>query len=151
MTQRLDINTFKTVVAHAPLISLDLIIENNQGKVLLGQRLNRPAQGCWFVPGGRVRKDEKIADAFLRLTKEELGVELALVEAEFIGPYEHFYSDNFSGESFSTHYVVLGYRISLDLNLSDLPKEQHGNYQWADVNDLLECGDVHHHTKLYFL
>ena len=65
MTQRLDKQTFQTVVAHTPLISLDLIVENVNGQVLLGQRLNKPAQGCWFVPGGRVLKDETMAHAFL--------------------------------------------------------------------------------------
>lgn len=149
--QRLAEQTFQTVVAHTPLISIDLIVENEQGQVLLGQRLNKPAQGYWFVPGGRILKDETMAQAFSRLTQEELGVELQLSEANLIGPFEHFYSDNFSGDDFSTHYVVLGYQISLDIQLSQLPKEQHGHYQWIDVALLLDSDDVHHHTKLYFL
>ncbi|EBV2538175.1 GDP-mannose mannosyl hydrolase, partial [Salmonella enterica] len=45
---------FAAVVRTTPLISLDFIVENGQGEILLGQRLNRPAQGYWFVPGGRV-------------------------------------------------------------------------------------------------
>lgn len=47
---------FATVVRSTPLVSLDLIVENAQGEFLLGKRLNRPAQGFWFVPGGRVQK-----------------------------------------------------------------------------------------------
>ncbi|HIF9190439.1 TPA: GDP-mannose mannosyl hydrolase [Photobacterium damselae] len=151
MTQRLNKQIFQTVVAHTPLISLDLIIENTNGQVLLGQRLNKPAQGYWFVPGGRVLKDETLATAFARLTKEELGVELQLSDAVLIGPFEHFYDDNFSGNDFTTHYVVLGYRLKLDVALTQLPKEQHGHYQWFDVAKLLNADDVHRHTKLYFL
>ncbi|MGD6735135.1 GDP-mannose mannosyl hydrolase [Photobacterium leiognathi subsp. mandapamensis] len=151
MTQRLDTHTFQTVVAHTPLISLDLIVENAEGQVLLGQRLNKPAQGYWFVPGGRVLKDETLATAFTRLTKEELGVELQLSDATLIGPFEHFYDDNFSGDDFTTHYVVLGYRLQLDVPLTQLPKEQHGHYQWFDVTTLLNADNVHRHTKLYFL
>ncbi|WP_282175226.1 GDP-mannose mannosyl hydrolase [Vibrio diabolicus] len=149
--QRLDKQMFKTVVAHTPLISIDLIVENTQGQVLLGQRLNRPAQGYWFVPGGRIHKDETMTQAFARLTKEELGVELQLTEASLIGPFEHFYTDNFSGDDFSTHYVVLGYRVSLDVPLSQLPNEQHQTYQWFNVAQLLNSDEVHHHTKWYFL
>ena len=67
MTQRLDTELFKSVVANTPLISVDLIVRNPQGQILLGLRVNRPAQGYWFVPGGRVRKDERLADAFTRL------------------------------------------------------------------------------------
>jgi colanic acid biosynthesis protein WcaH len=48
----LPIETFKTVIASTPLISIDLIVRNNQQQILLGKRLNKPAQGYWFVPGG---------------------------------------------------------------------------------------------------
>jgi colanic acid biosynthesis protein WcaH len=47
---------FATVVRSTPLISIDLIVENESGEFLLGKRTNRPAQGYWFVPGGRVQK-----------------------------------------------------------------------------------------------
>ncbi|HCL5083878.1 TPA: GDP-mannose mannosyl hydrolase, partial [Salmonella enterica] len=63
---------FAAVVRTTPLIALDFIVENDQGEILLGQRLNRPAQGYWFVPGGRVCKDETLEAAFERLTQAEL-------------------------------------------------------------------------------
>ncbi|MGM2776575.1 NUDIX domain-containing protein, partial [Bacillus cereus group sp. Bce015] len=88
----------------------DLIIRNSCNQVLLGLRTNRPAQGFWFVPGGRIGKDETFEQAFLRLTQLELGYPIPLNEASFLGPYQHLYSDNFSGTDFSTHYVVLGYQ-----------------------------------------
>ncbi|WP_156484218.1 NUDIX domain-containing protein, partial [Kluyvera intermedia] len=69
---------FATVVESTPLISIDLIVENEQGEILLGKRTNRPAQGYWFVPGGRVQKDESLADAFARLTEAELGLSLPI-------------------------------------------------------------------------
>ncbi|WP_259346526.1 NUDIX domain-containing protein [Vibrio rotiferianus] len=50
-----------------PLVSIDLVIENAQGQTLLWLHNNRPAQGFWFVPGGRVLKGESLKDAFLRL------------------------------------------------------------------------------------
>lgn len=150
MQQRLDVPTFQTVVAHTPLISIDLIIENNQDQVLLGQRLNKPAQNYWFVPGGRILKDETMAQAFARLTKMELGIELQLSQAELIGPFEHFYSDNYFNDQFTTHYVVLGYRIKCDINLLTLPNEQHGKYKWFNKSLLINANDVHRHTKLYF-
>lgn len=150
MQQRLDVQTFQTVVAHTPLISIDLIIENYQDQVLLGQRLNKPAQNYWFVPGGRILKDETMAQAFARLTKMELGIELQLSQAELIGPFEHFYSNNYFNDQFTTHYVVLGYRIKCEINILTLPDEQHGKYKWFDKEALINSNDVHHHTKLYF-
>lgn len=148
---RLSLNTFKIVVESTPLVSIDLVVRNKQGNVLLGERTNRPAQGYWFVPGGRILKDETFEQAFKRLTKIELGTELTLSEAKFIGPYEHHYDDNFSGSSFSTHYVVLGYEVTLNIDTGDLPKEQHGAYKWWNVDELLASEWVHQNTKDYFL
>ncbi|WP_224214277.1 GDP-mannose mannosyl hydrolase [Vibrio metschnikovii] len=148
--QRLDKETFKTIVASTPLVSIDLIIRNSCNQVLLGLRTNRPAQGFWFVPGGRIGKDETFEQAFLRLTELELGYPIPLNDASFLGPYQHLYSDNFSGTDFSTHYVVLGYQLMLDLDLQALPVEQHQNYQWWDEQELLNSEQVHRNTKAYF-
>lgn len=141
---------FGQLVAALPLVSIDLVVRNVQGQALLGQRLNRPAQGSWFVPGGRIRKDERLPDAFARLTREELGVSLALHDARFLGVYEHHYPDNFSGTDFSTHYVVLAHELTLDLPLASLPAEQHARYRLWPVAELLTSPDVHLHTRWYF-
>ncbi|WP_154114984.1 GDP-mannose mannosyl hydrolase [Vibrio cincinnatiensis] len=148
--QRLDKETFKTIVASTPLVSIDLIIRNSCNQVLLGLRTNRPAQGFWFVPGGRIGKDETFEQAFLRLTQLELGYPIPLKDASFLAPYQHLYSDNFSGTDFSTHYVVLGYQLMLDLDLQTLPVEQHQNYQWWNEQELLDSDLVHRNTKAYF-
>ena len=142
---------FQQIVAATPLISLDLIVRNGQGQVLLGRRLNRPAQGYWFVPGGRVRKDERLDAAFLRLTQEELGLAASRDSARLLGPYEHFYADNFSGTEFTTHYVVLGYELAWQGQQDALPISQHDQYRWFEVADLLQAPSVHQHTKDYFL
>ena len=60
---------FQTVIASTPLISIDLIIKNSQGEYLLGYRNNKPAQDYWFVPGGRILKDESKSDAYTRLVQ----------------------------------------------------------------------------------
>lgn len=147
----LDKAQFQQIVAATPLISLDLIVRNSQGQVLLGRRLNRPAQGYWFVPGGRVRKDERLDAAFLRLTQEELGLAASRDSARLLGPYEHFYADNFSGTEFTTHYVVLGYELAWQGQQDALPISQHDQYRWFEVADLLQDPSVHQHTKNYFL
>ncbi|HHQ4572112.1 TPA: GDP-mannose mannosyl hydrolase [Aeromonas veronii] len=147
----LDKGQFQQIVAATPLISIDLIVRNELGQILLGRRLNRPAQGFWFVPGGRVRKDERLNDAFWRLTEEELGVAASRGSARLLGPYEHFYADNFSGEDFSTHYVVLGYEVAWQGQQDALPISQHDQYRWFYVADLLQDPSVHQHTKDYFL
>ncbi|WP_454442538.1 GDP-mannose mannosyl hydrolase [Vibrio bathopelagicus] len=144
----LPLDIFKTIIESTPLISIDLIVRNNEGKVLLGKRLNRPAQGYWFVPGGRILKDEPFVTAFNRLIKTELGLDCA--ESKFKGIYQHFYDDNFSEDDFTTHYIVLAYEISMDGKLLGLPLEQHSSYQWFSEDELLNNQQTHIHTKWYF-
>jgi len=142
---------FATVVRSTPLISIDLIVENARGEFLLGKRTNRPAQGFWFVPGGRVQKDEPLADAFERLTQAELGVRLPLTAGEFYGVWQHFYDDNFSGTDFSTHYIVLGFRLKVNQADLALPDAQHEAYRWLTPEALVADENVHDNSRAYFL
>jgi len=147
--KRLDDSLFSSIIANTPLISIDLVVRNSSDEVLLGLRTNRPAQGMWFVPGGRIRKDELIQNAFVRLTKEELNVGHSMAEGQFLGVYEHFYSDNTFNHEFSTHYVVLGYQLTIDLPLEQLPQAQHACYRWWEPSELLQSNKVHLHSKWY--
>ncbi|WP_432459138.1 GDP-mannose mannosyl hydrolase [Agarivorans sp. QJM3NY_25] len=144
----LEVETFKTVIQSTPLVSIDLIVRNASGQILLGKRNNRPAKGYWFVPGGRVLKDEPLDTAFPRLMRQELGLDNAT--SSFKGVYQHFYDDNFSSDDFTTHYVVLAYEIVVHGSLSGLPDEQHCEYHWFDEADLLSNELVHRHTQWYF-
>ncbi|TKF73109.1 GDP-mannose mannosyl hydrolase [Vibrio sp. F13] len=142
---------FSQVIESTPLVSIDLVIEDESGQVLLGERLNRPAQGFWFVPGGRILKDEKLEDAFARLTLEELGYEFKLSQATLIGPYTHFYDDNIFGNEFSTHYVAIAYKLTVIRSELNLPMDvQHSRYYWCNQDELLTSDKVHIHTKWYF-
>jgi len=147
----LDKDVFSTVIESTPLVSIDLVVLNKQGQALLGQRLNKPAQGNWFVPGGRILKDEAMADAFKRLTKDELGTEYSIEQAKLLGPFDHFYTDNVFDDEFSTHYVAIAYVLQLEQDLDNLPMDiQHNGYKWFDVETLKLDEQVHLHTKWYF-
>lgn len=146
--------TFKSVIQHTPLISIDLIVRNEQGEVLLGKRVNAPAKGYWFVPGGRVRKNETLDDAFVRLVHEELGIESGVirVDAKFLGVFEHFYNDYVFGEDVGTHYIVLAYEImqSLNGNVLKTLNKQHNEFKWTDIENISEVNNIHYLTKQYF-
>ncbi len=145
--KRLDDTTFRCVVQNAPLVSIDLIAER-EGKILLGKRKNRPAQGFYFTTGGRIFKNETIEAAQKRIAKEELGLETLLHTPLFIGVFEHFYDDGvFDGVS--THYVNLAYRLNVS-ELRSLPKEQHTDYRWFGIDELLASDEVHQYVKNYF-
>jgi colanic acid biosynthesis protein WcaH len=88
-------------------------------------------------------------DAFIRLCQDELGISLTRQKASFLGPFEHFYNDYVFGEDITTHYVVLGYALTIDIDLASLPQEQHNQYAWFTANDLLRRENVHTHSKWY--
>jgi len=100
---------------------LDLVVKNQQGQALLGFRTNRPPQGYWFVPGGRIQKNESMKTVFIRLCENQLGLTCAIKLAKCLCPYEDFYDDSVFGERVSTHYVVLGYEIVVDESQLSLP------------------------------
>ena len=145
----LEKDTFKTVIASTPLVSIDLIVRNKAGEYLLGYRNNKPAKGFWFVPGGRILKDEPMHIAFTRLVKDELGINVELHDAKFNGVYEHFYDDYVFGDDVTTHYVVLGYELIVDIALSDLPQAQHSEYKWFSSAEFSNSPNVHKHSKWY--
>jgi len=145
---------FTRVIDNTPLVSIDLVVKNSQSQFLLGWRKNRPAKNFWFVPGGRIHKNERLDDAFLRLTESELGQRIMMSDALWKGLYEHFYDDfvfsDESEEQVSTHYVVLAFEITLNLDDIELPKGQHTDYRWASVEEILADEQVHTHSRLYF-
>lgn len=141
---------FLRVIQNTPLVSIDFIIQNSSGEFLLGKRLNKPAKNFWFVPGGRIRKNEKIEDAFLRLTFDELKTPLEFNVAALRGVYQHHYEDSYASDNISTHYIVLAYDVNEDVNLERLPLEQHNSYKWFDINEIMNSDDVHLYTKNYF-
>ena len=77
----LEKEVFTTVIDSTPLVSIDLVVVNEHEKVLLGFRTNKPAKGLWFVPGGRIQKNESLACAFNRLTNQELGCNFDIRQA----------------------------------------------------------------------
>ena len=143
---------FLKIIDATPLVSIDLILENPQGKILLGKRSNRPAQGYWFVPGGRIQKNEKLADAIKRISLTELGFEITLDDSELLGAFDHIYSDNFSGvDGINTHYVVLAYKVSLKIDIEIVCDDQHSEIKWWHKRDLSGSTEVHQNTKAYFV
>jgi colanic acid biosynthesis protein WcaH len=142
---------FLSVVANAPLVSIDLLVTRSDGALLLGLRRNRPAQGYWFVPGGRIQKDESVDDAFARITKAELGRELKMAQARFRGIFTHRYPDNFLGApDVTTHYVVLAFEVSDSTDLDALPQTQHTAYRWWTPAEVVSNDLVHRNTLAYF-
>ena len=148
----LNKDEFALVVRNTPLVSIDVIIRNPDQCVLVGLRTNEPAKGKWFVPGGVVRKHERLADAFARIVKAEIGLAASIENAKFLGVYEHLYDSNvFGEEEFGTHYVVLAHELNLDHQPPIVSDWQHNGFRWMTPAELISSPDVHENTRAYFL
>ena len=143
----LDDQAFKTVINSTPLISIDLLVKKDN-KILLGRRINKPAQGYLFSIGGRVYKNESIQQATARIAKTELNIELKLTP-KFAGVFEHFYDDGIY-KDVSTHYINLAYEVDINNEILNLPNDQHNEYQWLSIDELLSSKQVHKYVKDYF-
>ena len=142
--------TYLQVIEHAPIVSIDLIIFNNEGNVLLGKRKNEPAKEFWFVPGGRLRKNESNRTALERIADEELGTSFQGDEFSLSGAYNHIYNNNFKHNKFGTHYICFAYSLILDKPLNPIKDDQHTEFIWLNPIDVMKNPQVHSNVKNYF-
>ena len=141
---------FAQVVRLTPLISIDLVVRNSENRILVGRRTHEPAKSVFFVPGGRICKNERLEAAFGRISRSELGREINFHASRFIGVFEHFYDTNrLAKPGFGTHYVVLAYEMKVDPASLNLPGDQHSEFAWRTPAELLPSPHVHENTKAY--
>ncbi len=152
---------FLDVVDKTPLVSIDLIIKNDKGEVLLGLRRNAPARDYWFVPGGRItKKDKNLAAAFDRICTAELGMRIPFDRATLLGCFDHQYkNDNFLDQpGVDTYYVALAVEVTADIECSrlyEIADDQHARWDYFSIDEILREDaapgrKVHNNVKRYF-
>jgi len=157
---------FADIIKNAPLVSIDLIIRDQDDRVLLQYRRDRPAQGCWFVPGGRIRKYESVEDAITRIGKDEIqktfsDIKIDPNKCRLLNVYKHCYKkDNKYTDDASfpdmkdedTHYVSIAkdYKIR-HVGEDRCGEEDNPKLKWWTINELLCSVSVNKYTKAFFL
>lgn len=142
---------FTRAVEALPLVSVDWVVLNPAGQMLLGLRRRSPARDWWFTPGGRVRKNEALPDALARVGRDELGLPEDLVAgARLLGAWDHFYPDSGYSDVVSTHYVNLPYLVRLghSPDLDTLPTDQHRQWRWQAAAEAAAADDVHPYVRV---
>jgi colanic acid biosynthesis protein WcaH len=151
----LERRRFGEIVEATPLVSIDLLVTDGDGALLVGLRTNEPARGFFFVPGGRIRKGETLPEALRRIAEFELALDVSWHSDDVAGVFTHIYPTNAVGlRGVTTHYVVIAYRVRVadGLDLDDLRAHspQHSEYRWITLADV-ESGElpVHENTAEY--
>jgi colanic acid biosynthesis protein WcaH len=121
---------YKEIQKIIPILCVDCLLIFNK-KCLLLRRLNHPAKGKFWFPGGRILKNELIKDASVRKIKDETSLnakfkKILSIEETFFPRVEDMASD--------IHTV----NICCYLEPKNIKKikinNDHVSYMWVDLN-----------------
>ena len=100
---------YTQILEHMPICAVDFVLLH-QGKVLLALRKDEPAKGQWWIPGGRVLKNETLIDAVKRKAKQEMGVDVEIIRK--IDSYEVMFTEApFPDVKTGVHYLAVCFLV----------------------------------------
>ncbi|KKR54099.1 MAG: NUDIX hydrolase [Parcubacteria group bacterium GW2011_GWA1_40_21] len=114
-----------------PMACVDIII-TNINSFLLAKRKNKPAKNQWWFPGGRILKNETLAEAVARKSFEETGLKVEIINR--IGVEETIFPDGPFNSS--THTINVTY-LAKAVNPKEIKMdEQSSEYGWfSEINE----------------
>jgi len=74
------------IFSQVPRITVDAVVFNKKSEVLLVKRDIPPHKGSWHLPGGMVKKGERVSQAAARKIKMETGLKIKL--QKFVGLWD---------------------------------------------------------------
>lgn len=87
-----------------PRVGIGVLIQNEKGEVLLGERIGSHGEGEWCFPGGHLEFGEAIFETAKRETKEETGLDISKFELISVADeLRYIKTDN-------KHYLNIGIR-----------------------------------------
>lgn len=120
---------YREIVATMPIPSVDIMVATEVG-VLLTRRVQEPAKGEWFWPGGRIFKGESRRDAVHRVAREELGITVDITRG--IGVYEHFWDRSAFGSDISKHAICHTFLVHPTAEpVEPTLNDEHNEYRFA--------------------
>jgi colanic acid biosynthesis protein WcaH len=120
------------IMENVPILCVDLIVKN-KGKILLVKRKNKPLKGHYWLPGGRVNKNEKLASAAKRKCLEECGIKVGKVKE--LGTYEYIGKDAiFDKVKTGIHTTSVVFEIKSPRQEIKVDKN-HEDYIWVKPKD----------------
>lgn len=112
------------------------VLLDSEGRLLLMHR-NTPKRTQWELPGGKVEEGETLEAAAIREVKEELGVDVALIEK--LG------EKNFKEDGYTLNYIW--YLASIKSGIPTLQEEKFDDLRYFDWKDLRHHQDLSANTQ----
>ncbi|OGY41553.1 MAG: hypothetical protein A2Y82_05045 [Candidatus Buchananbacteria bacterium RBG_13_36_9] len=116
-----------------PKVGIGVMIQNEQGQVLLGLRQGSHGAGEWNFPGGHLEFGETVFETAKRETLEETGLEVDEFELISVADKMRYI------ESDGKHYLNVGVKAIYKGGESQLLEpEKCMEWRWFDLDKLLE-------------
>ena len=101
--KKLSDKLYKKILKNMPICCIDGLL-HYRNKFILFKRSYEPAKNRWWIFGGRLNKEESLADGVLRKAKEELGIKIKI--EKLIGTYETTFKKSRQGIPVHTVNIV---------------------------------------------
>lgn len=119
---------YRKICSVLPIVCVDIIVTDGK-RFLLGKRINEPAKGQWFFPGGRVHKGETAEQAAVRKIKEEIGLSLHRRDLRFVGCGETIFEGK-EGSAKNRHTVNIVFQTITKKKDFCLDVTQNSELKW---------------------
>jgi colanic acid biosynthesis protein WcaH len=128
---KVDKNLYKMMLDHFPIACVDVVVECNE-KFLFLKRKEKPAQGEYWFPGGRLYKNETLEDCVKRKLNEEVCIEsYELVDQ--VGTFETIFDDGpFEAQS---HTINVTYHVIVKTEEIKSNDKFFDDYKWVGRTD----------------
>jgi len=111
-----------------PLACLNIIIVDDEGRILVMKRNNEPAKGLYWYPGGRIKRGQSLEEALKEKIKEETGLEWQ--ELEFIRVA------SVDSTLFKTrHTININFLLKKKTNSTIRLNPEHSDFKWVKPRD----------------
>lgn len=118
----IEFELYKKIREVIPTFCVDLVVINEKNQFLLCRRLEEPAKNQWWLPGGRLHKNESMLECARRKGKEEIGVNLTI--GEFLSLEETIFHES------NIHTVNAVFFAKFNKNESLNLDNTHIEYKW---------------------
>ena len=116
-----------------PKVGIGVMIQNNEGQVLLGQRKGSHGAGEWCFPGGHLEFGETVFETAKRETMEETGLEVNEFELISVADEMRYI------ESDDKHYLNVGVKAVYNGGEPEIMEpDKCLEWKWYDLDNLPE-------------
>lgn len=123
------VEEYRRVLSTMPIVCVDCVVVNDKGQYLLVRRDNEPLKGEYWVPGGRLHKGERLAEAVQRKMRQEIGVDVEIIRN--LGFFEEFFDKTAENAEGGVHTISMVYLVKPQGGTIKLD-EQSSDWGWFD-------------------